>query len=213
MKKTVVSIALASSLALTGCTVDPYTGEKKVSKAAIGAGLGAILGAAVSSKKDRGKGALIGAALGGGTGYYFDRQEKKLREELANTGISVTRTPEGIQLNMPGQISFPSSQYALMPSLYETLDSVALVFKEFDKTDVRISGHTDSSGSEGLNQVLSQQRASSVMKYFASQGVETARMSSVGYGERYPVESNSTKQGRAANRRVEIQILNPEVSQ
>jgi len=210
MKKVFVSLVLASSLSITACTVDPYTGEQKVSKAAIGAGFGALLGAAVAGKKDRAKGALIGAALGGGTGYYFDRQEKLLRQKLANTGVSVTRTPEGIHLNMPGNISFPSSQYAILPSFYETLDSVALVFEEFEKTDIRVVGHTDSSGSDSLNQTLSERRASSVMRYFGSQGIATARMSAVGYGERYPMVSNDTKQGRATNRRVEIEILNPQ---
>ena len=210
MKKTFATLALAGSLSLTGCTVDPYTGEQTVSKAAIGAGIGAVLGAAVSSKKDRAKGAVIGAALGGGTGYYFDRQATLLRQKLANTGVSVTRTPEGIHLNMPGHISFPSGQYALMPTFYETLDSVALVFNEFKKTDIRIAGHTDSSGGDSLNQTLSERRANSVMQYFASQGVGSARMSSVGYGERYPATSNETKQGRATNRRVEIEILNPQ---
>ena len=97
-----------------------------------------------------------------------------------------------------------------MPAFYETLNSVALVFNEFKKTDIRIAGHTDSSGSDSLNQALSERRANSVMQYFASQGVASARMSSVGYGERYPAVSNKTKQGRATNRRVEIEILNPQ---
>lgn len=212
MKKLFVSLALAGSLSLSGCTIDPYTGEKKVSKTAVGAGIGAILGAAVSSKKDRAKGALIGAALGGGTGYYFDRQEALLRKKLADTGVSVTRTPEGIHLNMPGHISFPSSEYSILPGFYETLDSVALVFTEFEKTSIRVAGHTDSSGGDSLNQTLSERRASSVMQYFASQGVATARLSSVGYGERYPMVSNDTATGRATNRRVEIEILNPQAS-
>ncbi|OUS25822.1 hypothetical protein A9Q99_20415 [Gammaproteobacteria bacterium 45_16_T64] len=210
MKKVLLPLAIAGSLTVSGCTIDPYTGEQKVSKTAIGAGIGAVLGAAVSSKKDRAKGALIGAALGGGTGYYFDRQEKLLRQKLENTGVSVSRTPEGIHLNMPGNISFPSGQYAIIPTFYETLDSVALVFKEFKKTDIRITGHTDSSGGDALNQTLSEQRSRSVMQYFASQGVGTTRLSFVGYGERYPVASNKTPQGRATNRRVEIEILNPQ---
>lgn len=199
---------LIAAVGISACATDPYTGEQKVSKAAVGAVAGAVLGAAVSSKSDRAKGAAIGAAVGGGTGYYFDRQEQQLRQRLANTGVSVTRTAEGIQLNMPGQISFPSAQSALLPSFYEVLDSVALVFKEFDKTRVKISGHTDSTGSDSLNQTLSEKRADSVMQYFIGQGIPSGRFSAYGYGERYPVASNDTPSGRAMNRRVEIEILN-----
>lgn len=194
--------------AVSGCTTDPYTGEQKVSKAAVGAVAGAVVGAAVSSKKDRKKGALIGAAVGGGTGYYFDRQEQLLRKKLQNTGVSVTRTQNGIVLNMPGNISFPTNQYSILPSFYEVLDSVAQVFKEFDKTRIKIAGHTDSQGSDSYNQTLSEKRADSVMQYFVSKGIARGRMSAYGYGERYPIASNDTPEGRALNRRVELEILN-----
>lgn len=209
MKKWFYSAALASSVLLAGCTTDPYTGEQKVSKAAIGATAGAVVGAAVSSKKDRGKGALIGAAVGGGTGYYFDRQEQILRQKLQGTGVSVTRTETGITLNMPGNISFPSGQYSILPSFYDVLSSVAVVLKEFDKTSVKVSGHTDSTGGFQMNQTLSENRAGSVADYLATQGVSRARLHTYGYGPRYPIASNETADGRAANRRVEIEILNP----
>ncbi len=202
------ALAMMLTLATAGCTTDPYTGEQKVSKTAIGAVAGAVVGAAVSSKKDRKKGALIGAAVGGGTGYYFDRQEQILKQKLQNTGVSVTRTPEGIILNMPGNISFPTNQYAILPSFYEVLDAVAMVFKEFEKTRIKVSGHTDSQGSDSYNQTLSEKRADSVMQYFVAKGVARGRMSAYGYGERYPVAANDTPEGRALNRRVEIEILN-----
>lgn len=209
MNKLFCSAVVISTLMASGCTVDPYTGEQKVSKAAIGAAAGAAVGAAASSKKDRGKGALIGAAVGGGAGYYFDVQEKKLRDRLQGTGVSVTRTETGIILNMPGNISFPSGQYAILPSFYEVLNSVSLVLKEYDKTAVKVSGHTDSTGGFEMNQTLSENRAQAVSDYLASQGVSRARLQAYGYGPRNPVASNDTPQGRAANRRVEIEILNP----
>ena len=209
MKKLFCSAVVMSALVAGGCTVDPYTGEQKVSKAAIGAVAGAAVGAAASSKKDRTKGALIGAAVGGGAGYYFDYQEKLLREKLQGTGVSVTRTETGIILNMPGNISFPSGQYALLPSFYEVLNSVSMVLKEYDKTSIKVSGHTDSTGSFQLNQTLSENRAEAVASYLASQGVARTRLHSYGYGPRYPVAPNDTTQGRAANRRVELEILNP----
>ncbi|MCG8312045.1 MAG: OmpA family protein [Pseudomonadales bacterium] len=208
MKK-LLAPAIAASLVLSsGCATDPYTGEQKVSKAAIGAVAGAVVGAAVSSKKDRKKGALIGAAVGGGTGYYFDRQEQILRQKLQNTGVSVTRTQDGIKLNMPGHVSFPTNEYAILSSFYDVLDSVALVFEEFEKTRIKVSGHTDSQGSDSYNQTLSERRAESVLQYFVSKGVARGRLSAYGYGERYPVASNDTADGRAANRRVELEILN-----
>jgi len=209
MNKWLCSAAVSASLILAGCTTDPYTGEQKVSKAAIGAGAGALLGAAVSSKKDRGKGALIGAAVGGGAGYYFDRQEQILREKLQGTGVSVTRTETGIILNMPGNISFQSGQYALLPSFFDVLNSVALVLKEFDKTAIKVSGHTDSTGGFEMNQTLSENRAKSVGDYLASQGVGQNRLQTYGYGPRHPIASNDSPDGRAANRRVELEILNP----
>ncbi|MDU4092506.1 MAG: glycine zipper domain-containing protein, partial [Pantoea sp.] len=92
MKKNIValSLLLSGTIALSGCTTNPYSGESQAGKSGIGAGVGALVGAGVgvlsSSKKDRGKGALIGAAsgaaLGGGLGYYMDVQEAKLREKM-----------------------------------------------------------------------------------------------------------------------------------
>ncbi|RLT97439.1 OmpA family protein [Ketobacter sp.] len=209
MKKALVVASVLGAISISGCAIDPYTGEQKVSNTAIGAAAGAVVGAAVSSKKDRAKGAAIGAALGGGAGYYFDYQEKILREKLQGTGVSVTRLENGgIQLNMPGNVSFPTNQYQLLPSFYDTLDSVAIVLKEYSKTAIQVTGHTDSTGSFEHNQQLSERRAESVKSYLASQGVASSRLHSNGYGPRYPVASNATPEGRAANRRVEIQILN-----
>lgn len=209
MKKMIVAATLFASFAFSGCTIDPYTGEQKVSNTAIGAAAGAVVGAAVSSKKDRAKGAAIGAALGGGAGYYFDYQEKILRQKLEGTGVSVSRLENGgIRLNMPGNVSFPSSQHELLPSFYDVLDSVAIVLKEYSKSSIQVTGHTDSTGSFEFNQGLSERRAASVKNYLVNQGVAANRLHSNGYGPRYPIASNDTSSGRAANRRVEIEIIN-----
>ena len=119
MKKRVYLIAavVSGALAVSGCTTNPYTGEREAGKSAIGAGLGSLVGAGIgalsSSKKDRGKGALIGAAagaaLGGGVGYYMDVQEAKLRDKMRGTGVSVTRSGDNIILNMPNNVTFDSS--------------------------------------------------------------------------------------------------------
>jgi len=192
---------------VVGCTSDPYTQERKPSKAAIGAVAGAVLGAAVSSKKDRGKGALIGAAALGGGGYYMDRQEQKLKASLEGTGVSVTRNGDQIELNMPGNVTFETGRAEIQSNFYDVLKSVAGVFKEFSKTKVKITGHTDSMGSDAFNQDLSEKRALSVADYLTSNGISANRVEAFGYGERAPIADNSTAQGRSANRRVEIEIV------
>ena len=199
----------------TGCqTIDPYTGEQKVGNTTKGAGIGAVtgavLGAAVSSKSDRKKGALTGAlvggAVGGGIGYYMDQQEALLRQELQGTGVQVERRGDDIRLIMPGNITFRTASDVLETSFMPVLDSVAKVLKKFDKTQLQIDGYTDSQGSFEYNQGLSERRAYSVQNYLVGVGVAGARLQSRGWGERYPVADNGTDQGRAQNRRVELNI-------
>jgi outer membrane protein OmpA-like peptidoglycan-associated protein len=205
-------------LVLGGCATDPYTGERKVSKTAMGAGIGAVGGAATGAlvgaltgnSKGARKGALIGAGVGtlagAGVGVYMDRQESKLREELARTGVSVTREGNNIRLNMPGHITFATNSADVVASFYEVLNSVALVLKEYEKTYVDVLGHTDSTGEDAYNQALSERRALSVANYLISQGVMQQRFNVVGYGETRPIASNSTPEGRTQNRRVEIEL-------
>lgn len=216
MKKRYITLALVLSgtIALSGCTTNPYTGEREAGKAGVGAGLGAALGAGVgmlsSSKKDRGKGALIGAAagaaLGGGAGYYMDAQEAKLREKMRGTGVSVTRQGDNIVLNMPNNVTFDSSSSTLKPEGANTLTGVAMILKEYPKTAVNVAGYTDSTGSRQLNMTLSQQRADSVGSSLITQGVAANRIRTTGMGPDNPVASNSTTEGKAQNRRVEITL-------
>lgn len=213
MKKITLAICIA---ALSACaTTDPYTGEKKTSNATTGAVIGAVAGAAIgvasSSKKDRGKGALTGAvaggAIGGGIGHYQDRQEAELRQRLEGSGVRVVREGDTISLVMPGNITFDTDQYAIRDEFYPVLDSVASVLREFNKTAVQIGGHTDSTGSDSYNQLLSERRALSVKEYLAQNKVAYNRLQSAGYGPRYPIASNGTSTGRAQNRRVEIDLV------
>ncbi|TRO34670.1 glycine zipper 2TM domain-containing protein [Pseudomonas sp. ALS1131] len=206
--------ATALMAMLAGCTTNPYTGESQAGKAGIyggiGAATGAVIGAATSSKKDRGKGALIGAAVGGaaggGYGYYVDTQEAKLRQTLQGTGVQVQRNGDDLKLIMPGNITFGSNSADISSSFYPTLNSLVLVFKEFNKNGVNIVGHTDSTGSQELNQSLSQRRAQSVANYLTANGVPGQRISAYGAGPSQPIASNSTDAGRAQNRRVEINL-------
>ena len=209
-------VAIILTLTMIGCTTtDPYTGEQKASNTAKGAGIGAIagavIGAASASKSDRKKGALIGAAaggaIGGGVGNYMDRQETALRQRLQGSGVQVRREGDNLYLVMPGNITFASGRSEIRSDFYEVLNSVSLVLKEFNKTAIKVSGHTDSTGGDALNQTLSEQRANSVRSYLITQNVASGRIQAYGYGPRYPVATNASPEGREANRRVELELV------
>lgn len=210
-----VAATAALALLVSSCTtINPYTRETQVSSAAKGAGIGAAAGAAigaVSGKHDRGKRAIIGAGIGalagGSVGYYMDVQEAKLRQRLEGTGVSVTRVGDNIVLNMPGNVTFQVDRAEIRPDFFDVLSSVALVLTEYDKTLVDIAGHTDSTGSDSYNQALSERRAQAVASYLRAQGVQPVRFQVSGYGETRPLADNSSDQGRAQNRRVEITLV------
>ncbi len=204
-------------LASTACTtIDPYTREEKTSKATSGALIGAVGGAVLGAvsgdnSRERRKRALIGAGIGalagGSVGYYMDVQEARLRKQLEGTGVRVVRDGNNITLVMPSNITFDTNRAEVKADFYRVLDSVALVLKEYRKTMIEIVGHTDSTGSETYNQRLSEQRAESVARYLKSQGINPQRIATFGMGERQPIASNATPQGRAANRRVELTLI------
>lgn len=210
--KTKILAAAFAAVFVSACTTDPYTGQQKVSNLAGGAALGALGGAALGTlaggddRKNALIGAGVGALAGGAIGGYMDQQEAQLRAQLQGTGVSVTRVGDNIVLNMPSNITFDSDQSAVKPEFYGTLNSVALVLQKFNRSLVDVSGHTDSTGSDQYNLTLSQQRAQSVASYLVSQGNDARRFYTQGFGESRPVADNGTDAGRAANRRVEIQI-------
>lgn len=216
MKSKIIVAALAA-LSLSACTsINPFTGETQVSNttggALIGAGGGAVAGAIVGAAtgSDPRVGALIGAGIGGlsgaAIGSYMDQQEAELRAQLQGTGVSVTRVGQQIILNMPSNITFAVDEARVQPQFNETLVSVGLVLRKFDKTIVDVYGHTDSSGSDSYNQDLSQRRAVAVATVLANQGVDQRRFFIEGRGESDPIASNASESGRAQNRRVEIQL-------
>jgi outer membrane protein OmpA-like peptidoglycan-associated protein len=216
MKKVVL---LASAVALASCqtATDPLTGNQQRNNTAGGAVLGALAGAATGflvakDKKgdDQRKAALIGAGIGalvgGGIGNYMDQQEAELRQQLQNSGVSVTRAGDQIILNMPGNVTFASDSADLNTGFFGVLDSVAIVLKKFQQTLLDIDGHTDSTGDPGYNQQLSERRAVSVGQYLNQRGVDPRRLLVVGFGEGRPIADNATDFGRQQNRRVEIRI-------
>ncbi|WP_417619126.1 OmpA family protein [Parasphingorhabdus sp.] len=215
MNKSIITAVSLSALALTsGCVTDPETGNRTISKAAIG-GIGGVvggylLGDILGGRNDR-TAKIVGAGLGGlagaGIGYYMDEQEKKLREQTAGTGIDVTREGDNLILNMPSNVTFAVDSAAIDPAFQTTLGSVANTLSRYEKSYVDVLGHTDSTGSDAYNQSLSERRAESVANFLANSGVQRARLATKGYGESQPIASNATEAGRAANRRVEIKIV------
>lgn len=206
--------ALAALVTTSACTTDPVTGERRVSKAAIGGIGGALggylLGDIVGGRNDRTEkiiGAGIGGIAGAGIGAYMDKQEREMRARTAGTDVQVIRQGDDLILNIPSGINFAYNSAAVEPQFRRTLDQVGQVLGQYDRTYVDIYGHTDSTGSDAYNQDLSERRAGSVADYLESRGVRSARIGIRGFGEMQPIASNDTEQGRAANRRVEIKIV------
>jgi outer membrane protein OmpA-like peptidoglycan-associated protein len=211
---TVLAATLATFL-LAGCASIEQTAtspdrEKTRKGAGYGAAAGAIVGL-LTAGNDPFKSAMIGAAagalVGGSAGYYQDKQEAKLRQQLAGSGVDVVRQGDNITLDMPGNVTFALDSASLNTDFHSVLNKVGETLREYDKTVIEVAGHTDSSGSDQYNQQLSEKRANAVAQYLSAQGVPAARMVTVGAGESHPVASNDTPDGRAQNRRVEITIV------
>lgn len=207
------SVAALSLVATTSaCVTDPNTGERKVSRTAIGgvggAALGYLLGGIIGGKTARIVGAGIGGVAGGVVGYKMDQQIKELKEQTAGSGVDVTETEDGksILVNLPDGVTFAVDSSTISPSFQQTLDQIAQSLKTYPDSLVDVYGHTDSTGSDAYNQTLSEKRARAVSDYLTMRGVSSARLRWQGFGEQYPVASNETAEGRALNRRVEIKI-------
>lgn len=209
-----VSATLIFALSLQGCVaVQDAAGNPDYRKTRTGAGIGAAAGAVIGliTRGDKLDNALIGAALGGvaggAIGNYQDRQERKLRQQMAGTGVEVVRKEENITLNMPGGVTFLTDSADVRAESYPILDKVAATLGEYHETVIEVAGHTDSSGGTEHNQKLSERRAQSVAAYLTSKGIEQKRLMVVGDGERDPIASNDTAAGRQQNRRVEMTIV------
>lgn len=176
----------------------------------IGAGAGALAGAVIGevTGDNTVKGAIIGAAVGGAAGAaignYMDRQAREMREDLENA--KVERVGEGIKITFDSGILFKVDSYNLQEPAKENIAELSEILKKYDDTNILFAGHTDNTGSEKYNQQLSEDRGKSVAEYTSFLGVESNRMTIIGYGETDPIASNETAEGRQQNRRVEIAI-------
>ncbi|MCR6662258.1 MAG: OmpA family protein [Luteimonas sp.] len=221
MRKTLVlgtTVALAGTLLLGGCasytgqTNDPNDPNRTRNAALIGAGIGAVAGLlSGNSATERRQHAMIGAGIGGlaggAVGAYQDRQEAELRRQTQGTGVDVSRDGDTIKLNLPDGVTFDFNRVELKSQFYPALNNIASTLREYNQTIVEVSGHTDSIGTDAVNQRISEQRAQNVASYLIGQGLQRERFEIVGFGKRFPIADNSTEQGRSLNRRVEIRII------
>ena len=215
-KRVAAAFLLSATVVSSGCTTNAVTGGQQVSRAAIGVGggaaLGALAGAAVGGS-DRAQrnavliGAGLGALAGGAAGAYMDQQEAALRAELEATGVGIRRAGDEIVLVMPSNITFRTDSATIDPGFTRVLTNVSTVLKRYDRSLIDVYGHTDNTGGTAYNQQLSEQRARSVANFLAARGVRPDRMAVTGFGESRPVTSNASPQGREQNRRVEIRLV------
>lgn len=219
MKKIIVTLsAISLSMAgLSGCANMNETQRDTGMGAAIGAVAGGLIGAATAGGK-KGKsaatGAAIGAALGAGGGYLWSQNMQKQRAEMeqatAGTGIGISQTTDNqLKVDIPADVSFDVGRYAIKPNMRPVLDRLASTLNQHPVTTVTIIGHTDSTGSDAVNDPLSVNRAASTRDYLVQRGVSAQRIAVDGRGSRQPVADNTTAAGRAMNRRVEIFIAEP----
>lgn len=217
MRALVISTLVGAGLVLSGCQTMSGQGNDiggvSYDKAALGTLIGAAAGYGVSkginngSSSQNNRAIAIGAILGGASGLYLDNKEKKLRAQMAGTGVEVGRNPDGsVQLIMPGSITFDTNKSNIKPNFYGTLNKVAQTLAEDNKSAILVTGYTDNTGNDSINIPLSQARAQSVKNYLASQGVSSSRIDAQGLGSSNPIASNATAAGKEQNRRVEISI-------
>jgi outer membrane protein OmpA-like peptidoglycan-associated protein len=207
------SLCVVSLVGTSACVTDPNTGQKKVSRTAIGAGVGIVGGVLLGGLIGGAGGRIIGAGIGGiagaAVGYTMDKQIKELKEHTAGSGVDVKPVDNGqaILVNMPGGVTFDTNSTLLKPGFTTTLDQIADNLNRYPNSLIDVYGHTDSVGSDSYNQTLSENRARVVADYLVSRGVNPQRIRSTGFGKTQPIASNDTPEGRAANRRVELKIV------
>ena len=216
MKKIIITLS-AVTLAmggLSGCANMNETQRDTGMGAAIGAVAGGLIGAATAGGnkgKSAATGAAVGAALGAGGGYLWSQNMQKQRAEMeqatAGTGIGISQTTDNqLKVDIPADVSFDVGRYAIKPNMRPVLDRLASTLNQHPVTTVTIIGHTDSTGSDAVNDPLSVNRAAATRDYLVQRGVSAQRIAVDGRGSRQPVADNTTAAGRAMNRRVEIFI-------
>ncbi|MEZ0223401.1 MAG: OmpA family protein [Alphaproteobacteria bacterium] len=211
--KPIIATAIIA-LALSGCANMTET-QKDTAK---GAGIGAAGGAVLGGIAGKGKGAAIGAAVGAGVGALagnvwskkMQAQKEQMEQATAGTGVEVTKTEDNrLKLEIPSDISFDTNRADIKPNFRPILDKFAAGLVSNPAATVQIIGHTDSTGSDAINNPLSVNRAASARDYIVARGVASSRVAIDGRGSREPLVANDTASNRAQNRRVEIFVAEP----
>ncbi|MBD7959459.1 MULTISPECIES: OmpA family protein [Comamonas] len=209
-KNLILSASVAAALLISGCAATDGMSDT-TKRTATGAGVGALAGAAIGAATGgkAGVGAVAGAALGGlGTYIWSNNQEKRKQEMQAatqGTGVNVVQTADNqLKMEIPSDISFDTGRYDIKSNFAPILDRFAEGLRSSPNAEVRIVGHTDSTGSDAVNNPLSLNRANSTRDYLMQRGVSGSRIFTEGRGSYQPIASNSTAEGRSRNRRVEI---------
>jgi outer membrane protein OmpA-like peptidoglycan-associated protein len=206
-------VVLASAaLALAGCESMSPTAKGTAVGAGVGAGAGAVISKGTGGKA--GTGAVVGGAIGAVVGNIWSKKQEERKRQMEQatqgTGIEVARTSDNqLKLNVPNDVSFDVNSANIKPELRTVLDTFANSLRDDPNAQLSIVGHTDSSGSDAINNPLSLERARSVRDYLAARGVSANRIETAGRGEREPVADNNTDSGRARNRRVEMYLREP----
>lgn len=211
-------LPLFLAVAMSGCssmkTENAFTGEKEFNKKTQGAVIGGTTGAAVgllAGGAGAAVGALVGAGVGGYYGYTLDQAKEKLVDELIDFDIKVEEREGVIYIQMNNSLLFDVSDEELTEKSKSILDTFNRIINQLDeKVFIKVSGHTDNTGDLSFNISLSEQRAKKVSNYLYNGGIKASRIVYQGYASLNPVASNDTEEGRAQNRRVEIEII-PEI--
>ena len=208
MKKFVLATT-AAAIVLSGCAGMSDTQRNT----GIGAGVGALAGAAIGSATGgrAGTGAAVGALAGAAGGYLWsqrmENQKRQMEAATQGTGVAVTQTPNNeLKLAIPSDVSFDVGRANIKPNFAPVLDQFASGLRNNPNAEVRIIGHTDSTGSDAINNPLSVDRAASTRDYLVARGVPAGSIRTEGRGAREPIADNNTYAGRAQNRRVEIYV-------
>ncbi len=189
------------------------TGMTKANKGGlIGAGggavAGAVLGRIIGGGRGTAAGAIIGAAVGGGTGAIIgrrmDKQAAELQRDMANA--KVERVGEGIKITFDSGILFDTNSSSLRPASQSDISKLAATLQKYADTNVLVEGHTDNTGTDAINQPLSERRAQAVANGLTAQEVASSRITTKGLGSTDPIADNTTAEGKQANRRVEVAI-------
>ncbi|MGN6498003.1 MAG: OmpA family protein [Tsuneonella sp.] len=212
-RKLTAGLAALSLVTVSACVTDPNTGERKVSRTAIGgvggALAGTLLGGLIGGRTARIAGAVAGGALGGYVGYRMDQQIKTLKESTAGSGVDVSEVDNGqaILVNLPDGVTFTTGSYQINSGFQSLLDRVAASLQQYPNSLVDVYGYTDTVGSATSNQRLSEQRAQAVANYLIGRGVSSARIRWMGFGETNLKVQTGDNVPEALNRRVEIKII------